>query len=201
MNRALLDSIADDDLKRLIRDEARQPLATQRRLNEHLATLLTSRLREARFLIVKQIELIFAYELELTVFRTCATNDKHILLLLPGERRGDRITLFHEAEARFQRTLPDNRVVSSCEMSESAAIRLATEVAPEAPAPTQYTSVQTDARRGGAPQERLTTRHGLTEERIGAICQTGRFAAWLGLSRLRGSQRCPRGNFSCMCAV
>ncbi len=108
LNRALLDSIADDDLKRLIRDEARQPLATQRRLNEHLATLLTSQLREARFLIVKQIELIFAYELELTIFRTCATNDKHILLLLPGERRGDRITLFHEAEARFQRTLPDN---------------------------------------------------------------------------------------------
>lgn len=108
LNRALLDSIADDDVKRLIRDEARQPLATQRRLNGHLATLLTSQLREARFLIVKQIELIFAYELELTVFRTCATNDKHILLLLPGERRGDRITLFHEAEARFQRTLPDN---------------------------------------------------------------------------------------------
>jgi hypothetical protein len=108
LNRALLDSIADDDLRSLIRDEARQPLATQRRLNEHLASLLTSRLREAHFLIVKQIELIFAYELELTVFRTCATNDKHILLLLPGERRGDRITLFHEAEARFQRTLPDN---------------------------------------------------------------------------------------------
>jgi hypothetical protein len=115
LNRALLDSIADDDLRGLIRDEARHPLATQRRLNEHLTNLLTARLREARFLIIKQIELIFAYELELTIFRTCATNDKHILLLLAGERRGDRITLFHEAEARFQRTLsvPDNLIADN----------------------------------------------------------------------------------------
>lgn len=113
LNRALLDSIADDDLRGLIRNEARHPLATQRRLNEHLTSLLTTRLREARFLIIKQIELIFAYELELTIFRTCATNDKHILLLLPGERRGDRITLFHEAEARFQRILPDNLIADN----------------------------------------------------------------------------------------
>lgn len=113
LNRALLDSIADDDLRGLIRNEARQPLATQRRLNEHLANLLTARLAEARFLMVKQIELVFAYELELTVFRTYATNDKHILLLLPGERRGDRITLFHEAEARFQRILPDNLIADN----------------------------------------------------------------------------------------
>lgn len=113
LNRALLDSIADDDLRRLIRDEARHPLATQRRLNEHLTSLLTARLAREPFLIIKQIELIFAYELELTVFRTCATNDKHILLLLPGERRGDRITLFHEAEARFQRILPDNLIADN----------------------------------------------------------------------------------------
>jgi hypothetical protein len=113
LNRALLDSIADDDLRSLIRDEARHPLATQRRLNEHLANLLAARLAQARFLIIKQIELIFAYELELTVFRTCATNDRHILLLLPGERRGDRITLFYEAEARFQRILPDNLIADN----------------------------------------------------------------------------------------
>jgi len=113
LNRALLDSISDDDLRSLIRDEARRPLATQRRLNEHLTALLTARLAGERFLIIKQIELIFAYELELTVFRTCATNDKHILLLLPGERRGDRITLFHEAEARFQRILPDNLIADN----------------------------------------------------------------------------------------
>jgi hypothetical protein len=113
LNRSLLDSIADDDLRGLIRDEARRPLATQRRLNAHLADLLTAHLVQEQFIILKQIELVFAYELELTVFRTCATNDKHILLLLPGERRGDRITLFHEAEARFQRILPDNLIADN----------------------------------------------------------------------------------------
>jgi len=51
LNRALLDSIADDDLRGLIRDEARRSLATQRRLNEHLTNLLTARLAGAQFLL------------------------------------------------------------------------------------------------------------------------------------------------------
>ena len=39
-----------------------------------------------------------------------AANQKHILVLLPGEQVSDRITLFHEASARNHRTLPANLV-------------------------------------------------------------------------------------------
>jgi len=65
------------------------------------------------FVILKQLELLFAYELDLSVFRTRATNQSHILLLLPGERRGDHVVLFHEADARFHRTIPPNLIAEN----------------------------------------------------------------------------------------
>ena len=59
---------------------------------------------------LKNLELLFAYDLELNCLRIRATNQKHILVLLPGEKVGDRITLFHEAPSTNHRTLPTNLV-------------------------------------------------------------------------------------------
>jgi hypothetical protein len=113
VNYALLARIADDDLKQLVRDEPRRPQAVQRRLNLELQALLDEALAASCFVILKQLELLWAYELELTVFRTRAANQNHILLLLPGERRGEHITIFHEAEARFHRALPGNLITET----------------------------------------------------------------------------------------
>jgi hypothetical protein len=55
-------------------------------------------------------EILFAYDLELNCLRIRATNQKHILILLPGEKVGDRITLFHEAASNNHRSLPTNLV-------------------------------------------------------------------------------------------
>ena len=52
---------------------------------------------QGSFLALKNLEILFAYDLELNCLRIRAMNQKHILILLPGERVGDRITLFHEA--------------------------------------------------------------------------------------------------------
>ena len=76
--------------------EARLPQTVQRRLNQEFDLLLLDYLQNASFLILKQIELLFAYNLDLHVIRSRATNQKHILLLLPGVKRGDHITLFSE---------------------------------------------------------------------------------------------------------
>ena len=113
VNRELLARIGDEDLRQLVRDEPRRPQTVQRRLNQELQDLLNDRLRASWFLILKQIELLFAYELDLTAFRTRASNQSHILLLLPAERRSDHITIFHEADARFQRTMPENLIADN----------------------------------------------------------------------------------------
>lgn len=113
LNRHLLASIEDEDLKKLVRDEARRPLAVQRALNHTLNNNLASLLEENNLLILKNFELVFAYGLDLSLFRTRATNQNHILLLLPGNRRSDHVTIFHEASTRFQRPLPPNLIADN----------------------------------------------------------------------------------------
>ena len=113
LGRHLLAAIEDDNLKRLIRDEARRPQAVRRTLNNTLNQLLGNLLSISNILVLKNLELVFAYDLDLSVFRTRAANQSHILLLLPGERRSDHITIFHEANNRFQRPLSQNLIAEN----------------------------------------------------------------------------------------
>ena len=113
VNKELLARIGDDDLRKLIKTEGRRPQAVQRRLNQEFDRFLHEHLENANFLIIQYLELLFAYSLDLSVLRTRASNQNHILLLLPSEKRGDRLILFHEAEARFHRTLPNNLIADN----------------------------------------------------------------------------------------
>ena len=113
VNRELLARIGDDDLKRLVADEGRRPQSVQRRLNNEFDRLLHDTLQERNLLILKQLELLFAYGLDLSVLRTRASNENHILLLLPGERRGEQLVIFHEADSKFNRTIPTNLIADN----------------------------------------------------------------------------------------
>ena len=110
VNRRLLDAIDDDELKRLVQSEASRMETVKKRLSDELDSLVAKELASHAFLALKNMELLFAYDLELNCLRIRATNQKHILLLLPGQREGDRITLFHEAAQENHRTLPSNLV-------------------------------------------------------------------------------------------
>ena len=113
LNREILARIGDDDLLQLIRVEGRRPQAVQLKLGQELDNLLRDVLRGENLLILKHLELAFAYALDLSVFRTYATNQNHIVLLLPGERRSANVLLFHEADPRFHRTIPPNLIADN----------------------------------------------------------------------------------------
>ncbi len=72
--------------------------------------MIVAELDHSPLVTLKQVELIFAYDLELNCLRIRAVNQKHILLMLPGKSSGSRITLFHEASPACHRTLPANLV-------------------------------------------------------------------------------------------
>jgi hypothetical protein len=110
VNHNLLDRINDDELKRLVQTEASRTESVKARLAKELDALVAEKLNGSSFLALKNLELLFAYDLELNSLRIRATNQKHILILLPGEKVGDRITLFHEAPSNNHRTLPTNLV-------------------------------------------------------------------------------------------
>jgi hypothetical protein len=113
LNHALLARIEDARIRGLVADEARRPVAVLSQLEQDLGLLLSNLLAQNHLVVLKQFELLFAFGLDFGVFRTRATNQNHIVLLLPGERRGDHVTLFHEAEPRFHRMFPGNIIADN----------------------------------------------------------------------------------------
>jgi hypothetical protein len=110
VNLSLLDRINDEQLKGLVQTESSRTESVKDRLAKELDALVAEKLNGRSFLALKNLEILFAYDLELNCLRIRATNQKHILILLPGEKVGDRITLFHEAPSNNHRTLPTNLV-------------------------------------------------------------------------------------------
>ena len=110
INYCLLERIPDEELKRLVQTEASRTESVKDRLTKELDALVAEKLDGGSFTALKNLEILFAYDLELNCLRIRAVNQKHILLLLPGERVGDRITLFHEAPQKYHRTLPHTYV-------------------------------------------------------------------------------------------
>jgi len=106
LSRSLLDRIGDSDSRDLVKQEGKYPIGVKRRLGNELDALLAGLLSQEHFIVLKNLELLFAFDLELETLRARANNQNHILLLLPGEKRGDHVTLFSEAEGRFHRQLP-----------------------------------------------------------------------------------------------
>jgi hypothetical protein len=112
-NRELLACIEDDVLRRMVRDESRRPQAVESQLNQAFDHVLRQYFEQCSFLPLKQCELMFAYNLDVSKLRTYATNQNHLLLILPGMQVSHQIQLFHEAETRFQKQFPGQLVTEN----------------------------------------------------------------------------------------
>lgn len=112
-NRDLLDHIEDEALRRMVHDESRRPQTVEDQLNQAFEQVLREHFAEGSLLILKQCELMFAYKLDLSKLRTYATNQNHLLLLLPGRQVSNQILLFHESDQRFQNQFPGQLVTEN----------------------------------------------------------------------------------------
>lgn len=106
VSRILLDRFQDEELQKLAGSELRQINHIKDRIYNEFDQILVNGLSESSTLTLKQVELLFAFDIELDKVRIRGVNQKHILLMLPGEMTGERITLFHEASPEWHRTLP-----------------------------------------------------------------------------------------------
>ncbi|MCX6083132.1 MAG: hypothetical protein NTW32_26695, partial [Chloroflexi bacterium] len=65
LSRALLDRIGDSDLRDLVKQEGKLPKGVKRKLGLEFDSLLANLLTQDHFVILKNLELLFAFELEL----------------------------------------------------------------------------------------------------------------------------------------
>lgn len=94
VNRGILDAIPDDEFRRLVENEAKRPEPTAAHVAKAFEAFLRFQLEKKKLLVLANLEMLFAYNLELNLLRTMAADEYRVLLLLPGQRTGGRIAMF-----------------------------------------------------------------------------------------------------------
>ena len=112
VNRGILESIPDDEFKKLVESEARYPEPTKAHIGRAFKTFLLASMGESNIVVLTDLEMLFAYNIELNLLRTQPTDEKKLLLLLPGKRVGGRIVMFHEME-EGEYTLPKGLIADN----------------------------------------------------------------------------------------
>ena len=109
VNRGILEAIPDDEFRQLVEDEAKRPEPTAAHVGRAFELFLRSKLRGKGLIVLANLEMLFAYHLELNLLRTMAADADRVLLLLPGKREGGRIIMFPDLEEGSY-TLPTNLI-------------------------------------------------------------------------------------------
>ena len=112
VNRGILDAIPDNDFKQLAENEAKRPEPTAAHVARAFEQFLRANLTGKGILVLSNLEMLFAYHIELNLLRTMAADQDRILLLLPGRRSQGRIIVFHEMEGGDY-TLPTNLIAEN----------------------------------------------------------------------------------------
>jgi len=96
VNSGILKMIPDDEFHQLVENEAKRPEPTAAHVAKAFESFLRSKLRRKGLVVLTNLEMLFAYRLELNFLRTMAADEDRILLLLPGRRVGGNIIMFPE---------------------------------------------------------------------------------------------------------
>lgn len=112
VNKGILDTIPDDEFRKLAENESKRPEPTAAYVAKAFEALLRLTFRTNRLLVLAHLELLFAYRIDLHLLRVLATDDKRIILLLPGKRSSGQVIVFPElAESGYR--LPTNLIADN----------------------------------------------------------------------------------------
>ena len=112
VNRGILDAVPDDEFKQLAENEAKYPEPTAAHVARAFERFLRANLTGKSILVLSNLEMLFAYHIELNLLRTMAADEDRVLLLLPGRRSRGRIIMFHEMDVGVY-TLPTNLIADN----------------------------------------------------------------------------------------
>ena len=112
VNRGILNAIPDNEFRQLVENEAKRPEPTAAHVAKAFEIFLRSKLRRKGLIVLSNLEMLFAYNLELNLLRTMAADDDRILLLLPGRRSSGKIIMFPNLDEGGY-TLPMNLIADN----------------------------------------------------------------------------------------
>ena len=93
VTKGVLSTVPQEEFTRLAAEEAKYPEAVRGRINRAFEDFLRSVLSSG-MVVMKDLEILFAYDVDLSQLRALSTDKQRALLLLPGKRIGEKITMF-----------------------------------------------------------------------------------------------------------
>ena len=112
VNRGILGAIPDAEYLRLVKDEARKPEPTAAHVAHAFEHFLREALKQDRLVALSELEMLFAYRIELSLLRSLAADENRILLLLPGRRESGRVIMFPDWDEGSY-SLPTNLIAEN----------------------------------------------------------------------------------------
>jgi hypothetical protein len=112
VNRGILEAIPEGEFKELVQAEVRVPEVVARHVRQAFEQFLRERLMGEGLVVLHELELLFAYGVDLSALRTLTTDANRALLLLPGRRESGQILLYPEAEMGAY-SLPTNLIAEN----------------------------------------------------------------------------------------
>ncbi len=102
VNEGIINVFSDEEFKEIVKNEARRPEPTRMSVRHAFEALLRKNFARSDLLILKDLELLFAYDIDLSPLRTMATDDHRIVLLLPGKRSGERLVMYPGVDGEYK---------------------------------------------------------------------------------------------------
>jgi hypothetical protein len=111
VNEGIINRFSDEQFRTLVNDEAKRPEPTRASIGDAFEAFIRERLENNKTLIIKDLELVFIYNIDLSVLRVLSTDQYRVILLLPGKRIRDRIQMFPHSNYDF--SLPRNLIAEN----------------------------------------------------------------------------------------
>ena len=111
VNKGIINRFSDEQFRTLVNDEAKRPEPTRASICCAFEAFVRERLQTDKTLILKELELVFIYNIDLSILRVLAADQFRIILLLPGKRVRDRIQMFPGSNYDF--SLPRNLIAEN----------------------------------------------------------------------------------------
>ena len=111
LNYELIDSYSDTEFRSLVEDEAKRPEPTRASLRNVFERFIRASLEKENVLILKELELLFIYNIDFSILRVLSTDNHRVILLLPGRRSLGRVIMYPNSQYDFH--LPQNLIADN----------------------------------------------------------------------------------------
>jgi len=102
VNKSIIDTFSDDEFRSIVKEESRRPEPTRASIKKAFEQFLRKQFAENDILILKDLELLFPYNIDLSPLRTMASDEDRLVLLLPSKRSGERLIMYPNIEGEYK---------------------------------------------------------------------------------------------------